>query len=38
MSNSEDNLRCKYQLKQITKTKEKNAAPNENCVLRKMGL
>ena len=31
--------RCKYQLKQITKkTREKNAATNENCILRQIGL
>ena len=33
-----DSLRCKYQLKQITKTREKNVASNENCILRKMKL
>ena len=31
-------LRSKYHLKQITKTKEKNAATNENCILEKMDL
>ena len=36
--NSWGSLRCKYQLKQMTKTSEKNAATNENCILRKMGL
>ena len=38
VKNSLDSLRCKYQLKQITKTREKNVAPNKNCFLRKMGL
>ena len=31
-------LRCKYKLKQIFKTREKNVAINENCILRKMGI
>ena len=31
-------VRWKYQLKLITKTREKNVATNENCILRKMGL
>ena len=30
--------RWKYQLKLIIKTREKNVATNENCILRKMGL
>ena len=38
MLNSGDTLRCKYQLKQIAKTREKNIAANENYILRKMGL
>ena len=33
-----DSLRCKYQLKQITKTREKIVGANENCILRKMNL
>ena len=38
MLNSQDTLRCKYQLKHIAKFKEKNTAANENYILRKMGL
>ena len=38
VKNSWDSVRCKYQLKQITKTREKNVATNENWILRKMGL
>ena len=38
VKNSRDSLRCKYQLKQITKTREKNVATNENCILRKLSL
>ena len=30
--------KCKYQLQQITKTREKNVATNENWILKKMGL
>ena len=33
-----DSLRCKYQLKQITKTRGQIFATNENCFLRKMSL
>ena len=33
-----DSLRCKYQLKQITKTTEKIVGTNEKCILRKMSL
>ena len=33
-----ESLRCKFQLKQITKSREKNVATNKNCILRKMGL
>ena len=29
---------AKYQLKQITKTREKNVRTSENCILRKMSL
>ena len=36
--NSWDSLRCKYQIKQITKIREENGATNENCILRKMAL
>ena len=32
-----DSLRCKYKLKQITKTREKNVETNETCILRKIG-
>ena len=38
ITNSRDSLRCKYQLKQIIKTKERNVATNENCILKKIGL
>ena len=38
VKNSWDSVRCKSQLKQISKTREKNVATNENCILRKMGL
>ena len=38
VKNSWDSVRCKYQLKQITKNREKNVATNENWILRKMGL
>ena len=38
VKNSWNSLRCKHQLKQIIKTREKNVATNENCILRKMGL
>ena len=38
VKNSRDSVRCKYQLKKITKTKEKKVATNENCILRKMSL
>ena len=38
VKNSWDSVRIKYQLKQIIKTREKNVATNENCILRKMGL
>ena len=38
VTNSRDSLRCKYQLKQIIKTKERNVATNENCILKKIGL
>ena len=38
VENSWNSVRCKYQLKQITKTREKNVATNENWILRKMGL
>ena len=31
-------FKIKHQLKQMTKTKEKNAATNYNCILKKMGL
>ena len=31
-------VRWKYQLKVITKTREKNVATNENCILRKIKL
>ena len=37
MLNSGDTLRCKYQLKQIAKIREKNIAANEKYILRKMG-
>ena len=33
-----ESLRCKYQLKQITKTGEKNVGTNKNCILRKNEL
>ena len=33
-----DSLRCKYQLSQITKTKEKKFATSENCIPKKMDL
>ena len=33
-----DSLKCKYCLKQITKTRVKNVATNKNCILRKIGL
>ena len=36
--NSWDSIRYKYQLKQITKTREKNVATNEISILRKMIL
>ena len=36
VKNSWDNLRWKYQLKQIMKTREKNNATSENCIPRKM--
>ena len=36
LQNSWDSGRCKYQLKQITKTREKNVETNENCILTKM--
>ena len=29
-------VRCKYHLKQINKTRGKNVATNENCILRKI--
>ena len=38
MLNSGDNVRCKYQLKQVPKTRDKNIAANENYILRKMDL
>ena len=38
VKNSWDSVRIKYQLKQIIKTREKNVATSENCILRKMGL
>ena len=38
LKNSWNSLRCKHQLKQIFKTREKNVSTNENCILRKMGL
>ena len=38
VKNSWDNVRCKSQLKKISKTREKIVATNENCILRKMGL
>ena len=38
VKNSWDSVRCKYELKQITKNREKNVATNENWILRKMGL
>ena len=38
LKNLIDILRRKYQLKQITKTKEESVAANENCILRKIGL
>ena len=38
VKNLRDSLRCKYQLKQITKIREKNVATNENCILIKIGL
>ena len=38
VKNSWNSLRCKHQLKQIIKTREKNFATNENCILRKMAL
>ena len=31
-------FKMQFQLKQITKRREKNVASNENCILRKMGL
>ena len=36
VKNSQDNLRCKYQLKQITKTRGENVATHKNCILRRM--
>ena len=36
--NSWDSLRCKYQLRQITKSGGKNVATNKSCILRKMIL
>ena len=38
VKNTWDSLRCKFQLKQISKSREKNIATNENCILRRMGL
>ena len=38
VKNSWDCVRCKYQLKLITKTREKNVATNENYILRKKSL
>ena len=38
VKNSWDSVRCKYHLKHITKTREKNVATNENWILRKMDL
>ena len=38
VKNRWQSVRCKYQLKQITKTREKNVATNENWILIKMGL
>ena len=38
VKNSWDSVRCKYQLKLITKTRKKNVAVNENYILGKMGL
>ena len=39
VKNSCDSLKCKFKLKQMTKTREKkHVATNENCILRKMGL
>ena len=38
VKNSWDSVRCKYQLKQIAKTRKKNVTTNENCILRKIGL
>ena len=38
VENSWDSLRCKYQLKQITKTRKKNVATNEKYILKRMGL
>ena len=32
------NIKCKYQLKQKTKTRGNNDAANKNCILRKMDL
>ena len=36
IKNSWDSLWCKYQLKQITQTREKIAAANENCISKNM--
>ena len=38
VKNTWDSLRRKFQLKQISKSREKNIATNENCILRRMGL
>ena len=38
VKNSRDSSRCKYHLKQATKTRAKNVATNENCILREMVL
>ena len=38
LKTSWNSLRCKYQLKQITRTIEKNNATNKNYILRQKGL
>ena len=38
VKNSWGHVRCKLQLKQTIKTREKYVATNENCILRKMDL
>ena len=38
VKNLGEHVRCKHQLKQTIKTREKHVATNENSILRKMDL